>query len=70
LALLFFLVNISQGQVQVRDGIQVISSSIGAPTPPKWPSAFEMQYIIELPYVQTVQLVGLKCVAERLQLPL
>ena len=37
-----------------------VESPIDSPLPPIWPAAFEMQYTIELPYVQTVQIVGLK----------
>eukprot|EP00955_Chlamydomonas_euryale_P008969 95949-Chlamydomonas_euryale.AAC.2 len=33
----------------------------GSPSPPAWPAAFEMEYTLSLPYVLTLQSVGLKC---------
>jgi|LauGreDrversion2_5_1035112.scaffolds.fasta_scaffold130618_1 hypothetical protein len=40
--------------------IERIDGPIEQPSPPHWPSSYEMQYTIDLPYVQTVQIVGLK----------
>ncbi len=58
--LLFLLVGTIHGKTTGPPGIVAIERSLVAPSPPSWPSSFEMQYTIELPYIQTVQIVGLK----------
>lgn len=48
-------------QTAIRDhGIEMIGHITARPDPPKWPNAFETIYSISLPYVETIQAVGLK----------
>lgn len=46
--------------IPAQIGFEPLESPIDSPLPPIWPAAFEMQYTIELPYIQTIQIVGLK----------
>eukprot|EP00195_Chlamydomonas_chlamydogama_P002652 CAMPEP_0202921880 /NCGR_PEP_ID=MMETSP1392-20130828/77617_1 /ASSEMBLY_ACC=CAM_ASM_000868 /TAXON_ID=225041 /ORGANISM="Chlamydomonas chlamydogama, Strain SAG 11-48b" /LENGTH=614 /DNA_ID=CAMNT_0049615479 /DNA_START=109 /DNA_END=1953 /DNA_ORIENTATION=+ len=36
------------------------TKAVASPSPPSWPSSFEMQYTLTLPYVASLQTVGLK----------
>lgn len=61
--LVFVFISILVGPLagEARDGeIQILDRPLLAPAPPVWPQSYEMQYTIELPYVATVQIVGLK----------
>ena len=60
LAALLTLAILGGTHAEADSEIQILDHPLVAPSPPVWPSSYEMQYTIELPYVASVQIVGLK----------